>query len=135
MPSALSEEQRDAILLVDAEVLVRHALADYLRHCGYIVVEAASSDEAVTVLSEANLPVSAILCDAEIGGSLNGFELGQWVRQRRPELHVILSGSIASAANSAAALCERGPHLARPYDPQSVIEYIRRLLARRDGAA
>jgi DNA-binding NtrC family response regulator len=134
MPPETSGRQRDAILLVDAEVLVRHALADYLRDCGYVVIEAASSDEAIVVLNEAKLAVNAVLCDAEIGGSMNGFQLRQWVREHRPELQLILSGSIGSAANAAADLCEQGPHLARPYDPQGVVDYVKRLLARRDDS-
>jgi DNA-binding NtrC family response regulator len=118
---------------VDDEVLARHALADYLRDCGYTVVEAASSDEAVKALSEASLPVKAILCHAEIAGRFNGFELRQWVQQHRRELQVILSGNIISAASVAADLCEQGPQLARPYDPQTVVEYVKRLMAKRDG--
>jgi DNA-binding NtrC family response regulator len=123
--------KHDTILVVDGEVLVRHAISDYLRDCGYIVVEAANSDEAATVLGEAGPQVDAILCDAQIGGSFNGFELRQWVQQHRPELQFILSGTIASAANAAAELCEQGPQLARPYEPQSVVDYIKRLLAKR----
>jgi CheY-like chemotaxis protein len=119
---------------VDGEVLVRHAISDYLRDCGYTVIEAANGDEAVTVLRKADLPVDAILCDVQIGGGFNGFELRQWVRQHRPELQVILSATIASAANAAAELCEQGPQLARPYEPQSVVDYIKRLLAKRAGS-
>lgn len=121
------------ILVADSEVLVRHAICDYLRHCGYCVVEAATSDEAKTVLREAKLPVDAVLCDVMVTGSLNGFGLAQWAKQERDGLQVILSGSIASAADAAAELCEQGPHLARPYEPQGVVDYIKRLLARRDG--
>ena len=110
----VSPSKHDAILVVDGEVLVRHAISDYLRDCGYTVIEAANGDEAVTVLGKADLPVAAILCDVQIGGSLNGFELQQWVRQHRPELQVILSATIASTANAAAELCEQGPQLVRP---------------------
>lgn len=131
MASRGSPPEHDAILVVDGEVLVRHAISDYLRDCGYTVVEAANGDEAVTVLGEAGLQVDAILCDAQIEGSFNGFELRQWVRQHRPELQIILSGTVASAANAAAELCEQGPQLARPYEPQSVVDYIKRLLAKR----
>lgn len=135
MPDQTAEGRGETILVVDSEVLVRHAIADYLRACGYSVIEAADSDEAVTVVREANLPISAVLCDAEIKGSLNAFALRRWVTEHRPALHVVLSGSIASAASAAADLCEQGPQLARPYDPQGVVDYIKRLLGKRFGAA
>jgi DNA-binding NtrC family response regulator len=119
------------ILVVDSEVLVRHGISDYLRECGYTVVEAASSDEAIAVLEREDLAISAVLCDVQVAGRLNGFELRQWAKAQRPELQMILSGTIASAASAAAELCEEGPHLARPYDPQSVVDYIKRLLGKR----
>lgn len=119
-----------SVLIIDGDVLVRHAIADYLRHCGYIVVEAASTDEAVTVVSDTEVPVSAILCDAEAPGSLNPFQFRLWAieQQHRDGVQIALAGNIETAARKAAELCEDGPHLARPYDPQSVVEYIRRLI-------
>ena len=116
------------ILVVDRDVLVRHAIADYLRDCGYVVIEASSTDEAVTVLDESTLSVSAALCDAEAPGSRNPFELRVWAREHRPGVEIALVGNIDSAASKAAELCEDGPQLARPYDPQSVVAYIRRVL-------
>ena len=108
------------VLVADGEVLVRHALADYLRRCGYEVIEAASSDEALTVLA------------VTIGGSLSGFALAAWARASRPGLQVLLAGNVEKAADAAAGLCDEGPALARPYDPQLVVDRIKRLLAARD---
>ncbi len=119
------------ILVVDGDILSRHAIADYLRHCGYIVVEAANTDEAVTALGESSLTVDVILCDIEAIGTRSGFQLAQWVRQNRPELEVRIAGNMPAAADTAAELCEGGPHLARPYEPQAVVDYIKQLRAAR----
>lgn len=121
-----------AVLIVDGDILSRHAIADYLRHCGYKVVEAVSTDEAMIALGDPKLSVDVILCDIAAIGSQSGFELSNWVRQNRPELEVRIAGSLASAADTAADLCESGPHLARPYEPQAVVDYIKRLRAARD---
>lgn len=120
------------VLVADGEVLVRHALADYLRRCGYEVIEAASSDEALTVLAEPGLAIGAVICDVTIGGSLSGFALAAWARASRPGLQVLLAGNVEKAADAAAGLCDEGPALARPYDPQLVVDRIKRLLATRD---
>lgn len=130
------ETEQQSILLIDGDVLVRHAIADYLRHCGYVVVEASTTNEAVTVISDAELPISAILCDAEAPGSLNAFQFRLRVNQlaHRAGVEIALAGSIESATHKAAELCENGPHLARPYDPQSVLEYIRRMLGTSNSA-
>ncbi len=128
-------KEADCILIIDGEVLVRHAISDYLRQCGYVVIEAASIDEAQTVLSGFELPIAAILCDANAPGAETAFEFRLRVRQTRPELEVILAGNIDAAARKAAELCEQGPHLSRPYDPQSVVTYIRKMLADARGEA
>lgn len=130
-------ESLPGILIVEGEVLIRHALADYLRHCGYVVIEAASTDEAQVVLDDAATRVDAVLCHAEAPGAVNPFVL----RRRAAEmdqhagLTFILTGRIESAAQAAADLCEEGPQLARPYDPQAVVDHIRRLLAPRGAPA
>lgn len=121
-----------SILIVDDDVITRHAIADYLRNCGYVVVEAANTDEAMTALAEVALAVDVILCDVAAIGAQSGFELAQWVRDNRPELEVRLAGSLDGIARTAADLCETGPHLARPYEPDAVVDYIKQLRAARD---
>lgn len=120
-----------SILIVDDDVITRHAIADYLRNCGYVVVEAANTDEAMTALAETSLAVDVILCDVAAIGAQSGFELAQWVRDNRPELEVRLAGSLDAVAQTAADLCETGPHLARPYEPRAVVDYIKQLRAAR----
>ena len=120
-----------SILIVDADILSRHAIADYLRHCGYGVVEAANTDEAFLALSEPKLSIDVILCDIATLPSATGFELATWVRMNRPELEVKLAGGVGKTAQTAAELCEVGPHLKRPYEPEAVIDYVKRLRATR----
>lgn len=118
-----------SILVVDGDIVSRHAIADYLRHCGYDLVEAANTDEALVALREPSLSIDIIVCDIAAIGAQSGFELASWVRQNRPGLEVRLAGTIEGVADTAAELCETGPHLARPYEPDAVVDYIRRLRA------
>jgi CheY-like chemotaxis protein len=120
-----------SVLVIDGDIISRHAIADYLRHCGYEVVEAANTDEAMTALAKASLGIDVILCDIAAIGTQSGFELAQWVRHNRPGLDVRLAGSLDVAANTAADLCETGPHLGRPYEPEAVVDYIKQLRATR----
>lgn len=122
-----AEQAPSSILIVDGDIVSRHVIADYLRHCAYAVVEAANTDEAFIALREPTLSIDIILCDVSALGSRNGFELSTWVRNNRPELEVRLAAGADVAAQTAAELCESGPHLARPYDPEAVVNYIRRL--------
>ena len=119
----------ETVLVVEDEVLVRTAIAEYLRHCGYRVLEAASADEAVTVLSEETIKVDVVFSDIQMPGSMDGFGLAQWVRKNKPGLEIILTGAVENAAKAAGELCEQGPHMSKPYEPQQVVEWIKRLKA------
>ena len=131
MTSTSPDDPIPSVLIVDADIISRHAIADYLRHCSYAVVEAASIEEAFVALQEPKLSIDVILCDVSGEGSKSGFELASWVRANRPDLEVKLAGGTEMAAETAAELCESGPHLRRPYDPAAVIDYITRLRASR----
>ena len=97
----------------------------------YAAVEAATTDEAVIALGEASLNIDVILCDVSAIGSRSGFELATWVRVNRPELEVKLAGGVQKAAQFPGELCASGPHLARPYEPEAVVDYVKRLRATR----
>jgi len=117
------------LIVADSEVIVRNVLSDYLRQCGYKVIDAANTDEVLVILETGAAKVNAILSDAELGGTRNPFALRMLVRQRWPDIAFILAGNVTAAAEAAGELCDNGPHLKRPYDPQAVLTHIRRLLA------
>ncbi len=116
--------------MVEDEVVIRMVISEYLRGCGYKVIEAASADEAVIVLQHLDIKVDVVFSDIEMPGSMDGFALSTWVRANRSGVDVILTGTVARAANAAADLCESGP-LPKPYEPQIAVDRIRRLLAAR----
>jgi CheY-like chemotaxis protein len=133
----IERDDRETILVVEDEILVRLVIADYLRGCGYRVYEAASADEALVLLQRSDIAVDIVFSDVEMPGRMDGFGLARWLRQHRPETEVVLAGSPQKAADAAGGLCEDGP-LPKPYHPQAVLDRIRRLLASRSprgGAA
>lgn len=126
------KDDRPGILLVDADVVVRHVLAEYLRGCGYVVAEAVSADEALDILQHQGERIETVLFDMDAPGSLTGFGFVRHLRTTYPDLTLVTAGSTAKAADHAADLCEEGPMLTRPYHPQQVMDEIRRLVAQRD---
>ena len=126
------KEVPDAVLVVDGDILSRHVIADYLRHCGYSVVEAANLDEALLAIQKEVLSIDVILCDVTTIGTQKAFGLATWVRRNRPELEVKMAGNSVGIVKSATELCETGPHLARPLDAEAVIEYIKRIRGARN---
>lgn len=126
------EGQRPGILIVDADVVVRHVLAEYLRGCGYVVAEAVSSDEALDILLHQGDRIETVLVDMEAPGSLTGFGFVRHLRTTYPGHTVMTAAGPSKAADQAADLCEEGPTLARPYHPQQVMDQIHRLMAKRE---
>src|SRR5437899_6222534 len=122
----------ETILLVEDEVLIRMPLAQYLRDCGYKVIEAVNADEAMTVLLHQETVIDIVFSDIEMTGSTDGFGLSKWVREHRPGLAVILAGTVPRAVNAAKELCDDGP-MPKPYEPRAVYDQIRRLLAARNA--
>ena len=121
----------ETVLVVEGDVLARIVICEYLRHCGYRVIEAVNCDEALILLQHPTASIDIVLTDIKATGAIDGFALTQWIRQNKPDIDVVIAGSTAKAADAAANLCESGPMLARPYEPQLVVDRIKRLRALR----
>jgi DNA-binding NtrC family response regulator len=121
---------QETILLVEDEVLVRAPIAQYLRDCGYRVIEAVNAEEAMTVLLHEETVVDVVFSDIEMPGAVDGFGLAKWIREHRPGLDVLLAGTINRTVENAKQLCAEGS-VPKPYDAQIVHNHIKRLLAAR----
>jgi len=116
------------VLVVADEVLVRMAISDYLRECGYNVVESSDAREAIEVMTS-DVAVDVAFSDIVMPGDMDGFGLAQWIRRERPNVKVVLSAGVARSAKAAGELCEDGPTLAKPYAHADLERRIRSLLA------
>src|SRR3712207_1436461 len=100
-------EGAPTVLVVDDEVLVRLVIAEYLRDCGYRVLEAGTPEDAVAILN-ANLNVDIVFTDLELPGHSSGLELARWIRRRHPDMRVIVTSGVYSSAELAGELCAAG---------------------------
>jgi CheY-like chemotaxis protein len=132
MAGRTSEDRADppTVLVVEDEVLIRMSTADYLRGCGYHIIEVGSGDEAVAVL-KTDVRIDVVFTDVSMPGNLNGFGLAQWVRSERPGVRVILTSGVTRTAKEAQDLCAHGPLVEKPYEHSEVDRRIQALLPRR----
>jgi DNA-binding NtrC family response regulator len=121
----------ETVLVVDEDVLIRSSIAEYLRSCGYRVLEAANADEALILLQKQDLEIDVLLSGVSIPGPIDRFTLAKQAREIRPGIEVILAGTVERAAEAASDLCDENPLLTKPYDPQVVVDRIKQLLAAR----
>jgi CheY-like chemotaxis protein len=121
------------ILVVEDEVLVRLAIADYLRYCGFKVVEAGDGAESIAII-RSGIALDLVFSDVRLAYEDGGLELESWIKRHHPRLNVILTSGHVDAAKKAAALCPERQLMAKPYTHEEVVARIRSLLATRDAA-
>ncbi len=120
--------EKPLIIVMEPDVMLRHPVSEYLRECGYRVLEAVSATEVRDVLSVRD--VSLVLASAGEEAS-DEFQLSNWMRLHHPHIEVVLAGTIDATVRKAGDLCENRPFVAKPYDHQLVADRIKRLIAGR----
>jgi CheY-like chemotaxis protein len=118
------------VLVVESDVLVRMVVAEFLRGCGYRVVEAAGVDEAIVILQRSGLPIRIVLAAAAAQRSKQSFALSRWIRANKPGVEIILAGGVARTVDAAARLCESGP-TPKSGERDAVLARVQRLTASR----
>jgi len=109
-------------LLVDDEDLVRMSTADMLSDLGFVVIEASSAEEAVSVLEEGH-PIDIMVTDHLMPG-MNGTELAKRVKLMQPKLPVLLVSGYAEPEGVDASL----PRLTKPFRKDEIAATIASLL-------
>jgi CheY-like chemotaxis protein len=127
MPAANACDTGATVLVAEDDVIVRIAVAEYLRDCGFRVIEAAGGLEAKTVLTEGP-DIHILFADAGLAGDDNGFALAQWARRYRPKVNVILTTGLANKSEAASHLCSRNQ--TPPPPPSHLRDRIRDMKAR-----
>ena len=72
---------KETVIVAESDALARTVLAQYLRECGYNVMEAATSDDVLAVLRSGR-GIQVVLLDAQISGGVAGFTLARHIRER-----------------------------------------------------
>jgi DNA-binding response OmpR family regulator len=114
------------ILVIEDEILIRLAVCDYLRGCGYRVIEGSTGEEAQRVF-RAGEPVEILFSDINLGRGMTGFALAAWVRENYPAVRILLTSGIETLADDATHLCD-GPLMSKPYSHGALEARIKRLL-------
>lgn len=110
------------VLIVEDDLIVRMVAVEYAAEAGWVILEAADADEAVRLLHE-NDDIAGLVTDVLMPGSMNGIELARRVRQRRPDVAVVItSGYLNPAGNT---LPEGVTFLRKPYRPEDLVRALK----------
>jgi len=80
----------NTVLVVDDNATARWLLSEILSTEGYVVIEAASADQALIILNE-RPEIRAVVTDIEMPGTLNGLELARRIVAGMPGIAVLLT--------------------------------------------
>lgn len=112
------------ILLVEDDVNLAQVCKDMLEMMGFQVTLAHDAATAMQTFNQL-LPVDLLFSDIRMPGGTNGLELANRIRQRQPELPVLLTTGFSEAQRSEALIY---PLLNKPYTYESLSQAISELL-------
>jgi DNA-binding NtrC family response regulator len=113
------------IMIVEPDILARLVLADYLRECGYKVVEGSCAEDVFLVL-RSDIKVHLVFAEVRLSGASDGFALAKQTRELFPDVDVLLTSGVANAADKAGDLCAESV-LQKPYHADDVLRRINML--------
>jgi DNA-binding NtrC family response regulator len=115
-------DDKNVVLLVEDEPLVRMLGADVLTEAGFRVIEAVSATEAIALL-EARPDVLVLLSDVEMGAGSNGFQLSHAVHDRWPGIGIILTSGRATP--DVGDMPPGSIFLRKPYPLTVLVQHVR----------
>jgi CheY-like chemotaxis protein len=129
--SAVAKPGR-TVLTVEDEQPIRELIARMLRGGGHTVFEAASAEEALSMLERSGGGIDLLITDVVMTG-LSGFQLARRVREDHPDLPILfLSGYPESDLHRRGMMVKRAELLTKPCSQEQLLEKVEQMLAAAD---
>jgi PAS domain S-box-containing protein len=117
----------ETVLVVEDDHGVRDFAVSVLRELGYRVLEAASGDAALDVLTD-HPDIDLLFTDVVMPGSLNGADLAKAARERRPDLQVLFTSGYTTRLVEKEWPLQNVELLRKPYRSIDLAERVRSVL-------
>jgi two-component system, response regulator PdtaR len=123
--SAKNGVRPPVVLVIEDEFFVRSNIVSCLQEAGYVVVEAATSEEAMA-LCHSDTSIDVVFTDINLGGSANGWDVAECFRAARPDVPVVYT----SGRSLDPGRCVAGSaFVPKPYCERDILKACRRLTA------
>ncbi|KQP60668.1 MULTISPECIES: PAS domain-containing protein [unclassified Methylobacterium] len=120
--------QGETVLVVDDESTVRMLIADVLADLGYTAIEASDSAAGLRVL-ESDVRIDLLITDVGLPGGMNGRQMADAARARRPALKVLfITGYAENAAVGNGSLAPGMAVLTKPFAIETMAARIRSMI-------
>ncbi len=122
-------EQGETVLIVDDEPTVRMLVTEVLEDLGYTAIEAADSVAGLKVL-QSDVRIDLLVTDVGLPGGMNGRQMADAGRVRRPGLRVLFITGYAENAAVGNGHLEPGMQvLTKPFVMEALASRIKELIA------
>ncbi len=118
---------RETILVVEDEGMVRRFAVRALKEVGYTVLEAAHGVEAIELVERHPGPVHLLFTDL-VMPRVSGRALAEALRRRRPGIRVLFTSGYPPNAFSEDVPGDHGFILTKPYEMGSLAQRVREVL-------
>lgn len=121
----------ETILVVEDEAALRDLSSRVLGAAGYTVLTAASAEEALQIVGDADGSVDLLLTDVVLPGGMQGDDLAQFIKTSWCGLPVLfMSGYARSAVMHGGRIGEATDFLEKPFTPDALAAKVREVLDR-----
>jgi PAS domain S-box-containing protein len=128
LSQAARAEAGDTVLIVDDEPSVRMLVTEVLGELGYTAIEAADSVSGLKVL-QSDVRIDLLITDVGLPGGMNGRQMTDAARQRRPKLKVLFITGYAENAAISNGHLEPGMHvLTKPFAMDKLASKIKDII-------
>ena len=117
------------VLVVEDELLVRLTIAEFLRDCGYNVLEAGNASEAIETM-EAHGAINLVFTDVRMPGRMDGVDLARWCDAHHPEIPVLLTSGYNAGRIPRDEAGLRAKIIQKPYSQAQVARQIAAAIAK-----
>ena len=128
-PAATAEEEaaRPRILVVEDNEDVRELAETMLGAAGYAVVSASSGERALELL-DGGKKIDLLFTDVIMPGGMNGLQLAERVRERRPETPILITTGYMEELPSPTGRTQPLDVLSKPYRQEELLSRVRAIL-------
>jgi PAS domain S-box-containing protein len=127
-PRAADSGHGEAVLVIDDEPTVRMLMVEVLEEAGYVVMEAADGPAGLKIL-RSDARIDLLVTDVGLPGGMNGRQVADAARAKRPDLKVLFVTGYAENAAVGNGLLEAGMQvIAKPFATAALENKVRAMI-------
>ena len=124
----VSGSNKESILVVEDEPIVRELVCEILRQNQYTVFEAGSGGQALQTWDEQNGKIDLLMTDMVMPEGMTGRELAAQLKSRKPDLKVLYTSGYTPEAMGREYGKGDTAFLPKPYLPPQMLQLVRQCL-------